>query len=177
VERVLSIVAADWLARTLGTSLAEMFAEVERGTNFYRFLRNPRLDSSPIHRRLRSSHRGPGWSEGEERHTSDNTIRAAILALSAVGGLAVVCVGILIAVLRTPDVAALAVLASIASAAVDGVAGTINSSRTQQPQDQGRVDGRGRQGLYAPKLMKQALSTLLTSVQVLRYNMHCSECS
>ena len=75
---------------------------------------------------------------------TDGTIRAAILALSAVGGLAVVCIGILIAVLRTPDVAALAVLASIASAAVGGVAGTINSSRAQ-PQDQGRVDGRPRQ--------------------------------
>ncbi len=75
---------------------------------------------------------------------SDSTIRAAILALSAVGGLAVICIGILIAVLRTPDVAALAVLASIASAAVGGVAGTINSSRTQ-PQDQGRTDGRTRQ--------------------------------
>jgi hypothetical protein len=61
---------------------------------------------------------------------SDNTIRTAILALSAVGGLSVICIGILIAVLRTPDVAALAVLASIASAAVGGVAGTINSSRT-----------------------------------------------
>jgi hypothetical protein len=75
---------------------------------------------------------------------SDSTIRVAILALSAVGGLAVVCIGILIAVLRTPDVAALAVLASIASAAVGGVAGTINSSRTQPP-DQARVDGRPRQ--------------------------------
>jgi len=55
----------------------------------------------------------------------DTTVRAALYVLGTIGALSVICIGVLIAVLQSPDVAALAVLASIASGAVGGVAGMI----------------------------------------------------
>jgi hypothetical protein len=64
---------------------------------------------------------------------SDETVRAALYVLGTTGGLAVICIGVLIAVLQSPDVAALAVLASIASAAVGGVAGMITTRQQGQP--------------------------------------------
>ena len=62
----------------------------------------------------------------------DDTVRVALYVLGIIGALSVVCIGVLIAVLPSPDVAALAVLSSIASAAVGGVAGMI-TPRQQGP--------------------------------------------
>ena len=62
----------------------------------------------------------------------DSTVRTALYVLGTIGGLSVICIGVLIAVLQSPDVAALAVLASIASGAVGGVAGMI-TPRQQGP--------------------------------------------
>jgi predicted phage tail protein len=62
----------------------------------------------------------------------DTTVRAALYMLGTIGALSVICIGVLIAVLQSPDVAALAVLASIASGAVGGVAGMI-APRQQAP--------------------------------------------
>jgi hypothetical protein len=64
---------------------------------------------------------------------NDDTVRAALYVLGTIGGLSVICIGVLIAVLPSPDVAALAVLASIASAAVGGVAGMITPRQQAQP--------------------------------------------
>jgi hypothetical protein len=55
---------------------------------------------------------------------TDETIRVALYVLGSIGGLSVICIGVLIA--------ALAVLASIASAAVGGVAG-MTTPRQQGP--------------------------------------------
>jgi hypothetical protein len=53
----------------------------------------------------------------------DTTVPTALYVLGAIGGLSVICIGVLIAVLQSPDVAALAVLASIASGAEGGPCG------------------------------------------------------
>jgi hypothetical protein len=65
----------------------------------------------------------------------DTTVRAALYVLGAIGGLSVTCIGVLIAVLQSPDVAALAVLASIASGAVGGVAGMITPRSQGSPSE------------------------------------------
>ena len=70
----------------------------------------------------------------------DATVRAALYVLGAIWGLSVICIGVLIAVLQSPDVAALAVLASIASGAVGGVAGMI-TPRNQGGSSQPRTGG------------------------------------
>jgi hypothetical protein len=62
---------------------------------------------------------------------TDETIRVALYVPGGIGALAVICIGVLIAVLQNPDIAALAVLASIASAAVGGVTGMITPPRQQ----------------------------------------------
>ena len=66
---------------------------------------------------------------------NDDTVRVALCVLGRIWGLCVICIGVLIAGLENPDIAALAVLASIASAAVGGVAGMIT------PRQQGLGSG------------------------------------
>ena len=64
---------------------------------------------------------------------ADEIVRVALYVLGAIGVLSVICIGVLIAVLPDPNIAALLVLASIASAAVGGVAGMVTPRQTVQP--------------------------------------------
>jgi hypothetical protein len=63
---------------------------------------------------------------------NDRSVQIALIVLESVGALSVICIADLIAVLKSPDVAALAVLASIASAVVGGVAGMVTTSQQSQ---------------------------------------------
>ena len=72
----------------------------------------------------------------------DTTVRAALYMLGSIGALSVICIGVLIAVLQSPDVAALAVLASIASGDGGGLAGMIAPRQQAPPQHPARVTRR-----------------------------------
>jgi len=57
-----------------------------------------------------------GLRGGRHKAMNDRSVQIALIVLGSVGVLSVICIAVLIVVLKSPDVAALAVLASIASA-------------------------------------------------------------
>jgi hypothetical protein len=63
---------------------------------------------------------------------NDRTVQIALILLGSVGALSVICTAVLVAVLNTSDLAERAVLASIASAAVGGVAGMVTTHQQGQ---------------------------------------------
>jgi tetrahydromethanopterin S-methyltransferase subunit C len=63
---------------------------------------------------------------------SDRTVQMALIVLGSVGALSVICTAVLVSVLNTSDLAERAVLASIASAAVGGVAGMVTTHQQGQ---------------------------------------------
>jgi hypothetical protein len=64
---------------------------------------------------------------------ADDIVRVALYVLGTIGVLFVICIGVWIAVLPDPKIAALAVLASIATAAVGGVAGMVTPRQQGAP--------------------------------------------